>query len=455
MCILGLVFLRYYGDLLALGRTSVEQGQAWHGLRAYVAAVEIQRHDLLSLLQVADVLESLGSLPLASRVLSAVARWGAHGGYPLLAILALKRLDQTGVDTEAFVQDLAKIYGKDSPRLGITTREQLQDLGAELPKGHDFGTPDPDALIARVEALLSPESESALRFPQQVPPLQLLSDLSPAEFVQVFSALELRRLPARYAVLRQGEAGTECYLIARGELSVWRSKDGERQDITTLGRGAVFGEMSLMSGEPRSANVSTLQPTDLLVIEPAAHQSEPAIATVLDRALQRFAHRRAVDNLLSRAELFSALDAQQRIDLLKRFVAYEGDTGTEWVRQGNPGTGLYLIVSGRCDVLLFGPGEPTKMATLTPGDVFGEISLLYDVPATASVISKTPATVLFLDKAYFTRLLSALPETRAYVESLGEDRLMISRLTASLAPPANTSESENESEEDPVSFLWT
>ncbi len=451
-----MVYLRYYSDLLVLGRTSIEQGHSWEGLRTYVAAVELQRHDLLSLLRIADILESLGThTALASRVLSAVARWGAHGGYPLLAILALKRLGQTGVDTEAFVQDLAAIYAKDSPRLGVTTRKQLQDLEAELPKGYDRGPAEPSAIIPRIEALLSPESESALYFPQQVPPLQLLSDLSQEEFTQVLSAFELRRLPARYPVLRQGEAGTECYLVARGELSVWISKDGEKQDITTLGRGAVFGEMSLVSGEPRSANVTTLQPTDLLVIEPAAHRNKPTIATVLERALQRFAHRRAVDNLLSRAELFSSLDPQQRIVLLRRFVAYEGDVGTEWVRQGNPGTGLYLIVSGRCDVLLFGSGEPTKLATLTPGDVFGEISLLYDVPATASVISKTQATVLFLHKSYFIRLLEALPKTRTYVENLGEDRLLISKLTASIAPSAPTNEASVESEIDPVGFLWT
>jgi CRP-like cAMP-binding protein len=68
------------------------------------------------------------------------------------------------------------------------------------------------------------------------------------------------------------------------------------------------------------------------------------------------------------------------------------------------------------------------LATLKPGDVFGEISLLEEGSATASVTAARPSTVLFLAKDVFSRLVEAFPEIKEYVSQLGEERLMDTRL---------------------------
>ena len=68
------------------------------------------------------------------------------------------------------------------------------------------------------------------------------------------------------------------------------------------------------------------------------------------------------------------------------------------------------------------------LATLKPGDVFGEISLIEDSPATATVTAARAGTVLFLARDVFARLVEAFPEIREYVSQLGEERLMDTRL---------------------------
>jgi CRP-like cAMP-binding protein len=68
------------------------------------------------------------------------------------------------------------------------------------------------------------------------------------------------------------------------------------------------------------------------------------------------------------------------------------------------------------------PFEQT-LATLRSGDVFGEIALVRGGEATATVRAGRQTTVLFLAREYFERLMAALPEMRAFFETLTEERL--------------------------------
>jgi CRP/FNR family cyclic AMP-dependent transcriptional regulator len=69
-------------------------------------------------------------------------------------------------------------------------------------------------------------------------------------------------LPAGRALTKQGELGREFMVIVEGKAEVTR--DGT--EIAVLGKGAFFGEMSLLEGEPRTATVTTLEPCRLLVL---------------------------------------------------------------------------------------------------------------------------------------------------------------------------------------------
>lgn len=71
------------------------------------------------------------------------------------------------------------------------------------------------------------------------------------------------------------------------------------------------------------------------------------------------------------------------------------------VRQGQVGTGFYLIASGRARVER---GDRT-LSRLGPGEFFGELSLLDQRPRMAHVVTEEPTTVLALASWDFTRLL--------------------------------------------------
>ncbi len=74
----------------------------------------------------------------------------------------------------------------------------------------------------------------------------------------------LRTYAAGDVLVRQGEPGETCFLIADGEVVVTR--DGSPSPIATLGPGALVGQLALIDRAPRSATVTASRPTIALVV---------------------------------------------------------------------------------------------------------------------------------------------------------------------------------------------
>lgn len=90
----------------------------------------------------------------------------------------------------------------------------------------------------------------------------LLSGLDRKDLERVGSIADQVDLAAGRTVARQGEYGSEFYVIVDGAASVER--DG--QHLTDLGPGAFFGELALLAHIQRTATVTTTAPSSLLVI---------------------------------------------------------------------------------------------------------------------------------------------------------------------------------------------
>ena len=79
--------------------------------------------------------------------------------------------------------------------------------------------------------------------------------------------------------------------------------------------------------------------------------------------------------------------------------------GDVLVRQGRRGNELYVIVEGEADVTRDGE----KLATLSPGDYFGELAVLRPGPRTATVTATTDMEILIVTARELAILLSDVP----------------------------------------------
>ncbi len=99
--------------------------------------------------------------------------------------------------------------------------------------------------------------------------------------------------PAGAAVVRQGDAGDSMFVVAAGrvEVSVHAGAGGPEQRLATMGPGEYFGEMSLLTGAPRSATIRTAEETRLVVLHESAVRplvlADPMVAERLSKTLAR------------------------------------------------------------------------------------------------------------------------------------------------------------------------
>lgn len=109
-----------------------------------------------------------------------------------------------------------------------------------------------------------------------------------------------------------------------------------------------------------------------------------------------------------------------------KLIAFTADSiayraGQALVRQGQPGDAAYVLVEGKAEVSVETESGDYVIATLGPGDVMGEISILCDSPRTATVTASTDVSALRVRKDSFLQLLRQFPEIAAEVmRSLAE-----------------------------------
>jgi MFS family permease len=93
--------------------------------------------------------------------------------------------------------------------------------------------------------------------------------------------------------------------------------------------------------------------------------------------------------------------------------------GSTVIREGDSGDRFYVVESGRLAVSVDG----REVRRLGPGEGFGEIALIRNVPRTATVTALDDVTVLGIDRAPFVEALGGQPRSRTIARALIDDRL--------------------------------
>jgi CRP-like cAMP-binding protein len=117
-------------------------------------------------------------------------------------------------------------------------------------------------------------------------------------------------------IVRQGTAGQSMFVIVRGEASV--TLTGATGELARLGSGSFFGEMSLLTGEPRTANVVAITECDLVELtSDDVRRVVLADPTIVDRVAGAVAARR-VELEAHRATHGHASSAEESGSLIAR-----------------------------------------------------------------------------------------------------------------------------------------
>lgn len=124
--------------------------------------------------------------------------------------------------------------------------------------------------------------------------------------------------------------------------------------------------------------------------------------------------------ILASVPLFSGLSKRHLHTLARLADEVAFRKGASVVQEGQLGETLFVILEGEAKVVRGG----RRIATMLPGDFFGEISLLDGGPRTASVVAVTPLVAVRIHRRPFLKTLAAEPDmtTKVLVELTGRLR---------------------------------
>jgi small-conductance mechanosensitive channel/CRP-like cAMP-binding protein len=191
-------------------------------------------------------------------------------------------------------------------RNGFTFPFPTRTLHLEPPAAHDGDGRDTETLAGLLSAV------------------DIFAPLTPGELNALAASSSNRVFAPGETIIRAGDGGDSMFIVSRGGVDVRVDSNGTPRTISRLGEGAFFGEMALLTGEPRTANVIAAEETEVLEIGHDAmrglFQTNPGLVEALSHAINE---RRAGllanaaappgdeethDGLLSRIRRFFRLD---------------------------------------------------------------------------------------------------------------------------------------------------
>ncbi len=184
-------------------------------------------------------------------------------GYPAKAIVMLKQLQRMDPAQAAAENKLASL---------------VQALSARPPREASHALPSTEA----APTLDAATAETIERL-ESIP---LFSQFSPDELTAVIRGLRLLTHDAGEILFTEGEPGDSLMVLASGTVRVYvRNVGAGNTEVRLLNEGAFFGEISVLSGKPRSATIVTCTACEVLLLDRSTlddiAEDHPQILTVL------------------------------------------------------------------------------------------------------------------------------------------------------------------------------
>jgi len=204
--------------------------------------------------------------------------------------------------------------------------------------------------------------------------------------------------------------------------------------LTLLQRVAPHAMLARIFGALEGINMASLAVGSMaasLAVEALGSQSAFVLAGLLLPVAVLLATRslREIDmasevhlveiELLRGIPIFAPLSALVLERLAASLIPAHVEAGDEIIRQGDIGDRYYVLAEGRVTVMI--DGVPAR--ELGPGEGFGEIALLRDVPRTASVVALGEVELLALERLPFLEVVTGFPQSGAAAESVIAGRL--------------------------------
>jgi small-conductance mechanosensitive channel len=210
-------------------------------------------------------------------------REGDNISQKIKPIVRIKSLDESGVEYEL------KYYLDNYARFNDTDALIRQRIWYAFQRaGLGFPFPTRTLHIARDGKTPSLHADEHNRF-ERLAGVSIFAPLSQEELISLAADSETHVFAPGESIIRAGDAGASMFVLHRGSVRVQVSTNGKPRTLATLKEGDFFGEMALLTGEPRTANVIAAEETEVLEIGYEAmrrlFETNPDLVEALSRTI--------------------------------------------------------------------------------------------------------------------------------------------------------------------------
>lgn len=213
----------------------------------------------------------------------------------------------------------------------------------------------------------------------------------------------------------EGQVSSKMYLLVEGEVSLLRAK----KTLDIVKPGEIFGEIAVITQQPRSATAMARKPCQVLVLDAAqfqkALQSTPEFALMLmnimnNRLRLTLALMKQTASLPSFGDRhdLKVFDNKTMQELVAAFRAKPPQTfpaGRVIMKEGDAGVSMYIVISGRITVSIKG----VVVEQVGPGGTFGEMALVDQVARSATAVAEKESQLLTIGRSDFLNLVKTKP----------------------------------------------
>lgn len=236
---------------------------------------------------------------------------------------------------------------------------------------------------------------------------------------------EVKRFNHGDYICRQGEYNENCSILINGSASVRvpRAGSGIPAKID-LGKGEIFGEIAVMSGTPRTADVIADSKVELFNIPRNSLfrmiDKFPSIKEVMDATYRS----RTLSSHLRKVPVFSGLSSEFLEDLKNKVAIIDFKKGDVIFKQGSDGDAFYLVRYGFVKISQTDSrGIEKVVAYLGEGHYFGEIALIEDEKRMATVSALNRTELIKISSNDFKAILENQPGVKTALELVIAKRL--------------------------------
>ena len=231
-----------------------------------------------------------------------------------------------------------------------------------------------------------------------------------------FQALgEAQSVAESSAFFDEGQSSDRMYLLVEGEVALLRNK----KTLDIVRPGEIFGEMAVITQQPRTATAMARKPSRALVLDSRqfqkAIQATPEFALMLMNIMN---HRLRLTLALmkqtaslpatSERDEFTVFDRKMMEELVAAFSSRppQNFPATRIImKEGDAGKNMYILIRGKVTVSIQGK----VIERVAPGGVFGAMALVDQGSRAASAVAATDCQLLTITRPDFLNLVKTKP----------------------------------------------